>query len=307
MATQPATGSGGVGAPATKPKPKSRVDEVVDNMLRQRDQFKAALPPQIDVDKFVRVAITALRATPDLVEAEISSLYGAFMKAAQDGLLPDGREAHISMFNKKDGDRYVKVAQYQPMFTGLLKKVRNSGELASITAQIVCKNDKFDRWTDTDGEHIKHVADMFTERGEPIGAYALAKMKDGAVYIDVMTLKEIDKVRQVSRAKDNGPWKAWWDEMAKKSVLRRLCKRLPMSTDLEQAVRHDDETVDLAETEAAPIAETSRRLADAVGAGGGGQGPQHMGPDQGSNGNGETIQQPESQAMTEEDKKKLPI
>ena len=71
--------------------------------------------------------------------------------------------------------------------------------------------------------------------------YALAKTKDGAIYIEVMTVKDIEKVRASSRAKGAGPWTQWGGEMARKTVIRRLSTRLPMSTDLDETIRADDD------------------------------------------------------------------
>ncbi len=139
------------------------------------------------------------------------------MKAAADGLLPDGREAALVQF--KDS------VQYLPMVGGILKKIRNSGELSSITSQIVHKGDKFRYWVDGDGEHVEHEPLVFGERGEQIGVYALAKTKDGAVYIEVLTMAQIAAVKNVSRAKD-GPWSGpFATEMHRKTAIRRLSKR----------------------------------------------------------------------------------
>jgi len=201
-----------------------------------REQIKKALPPHINVDKFIRVAVTAASNNPKLVEHK-SSFYKACMQAAADGLVPDNKEAAMVIF----GDSVA----YMPMIAGILKKVRNSGELASITAQIVHKNDKFKYWIDGDGEHIEHEPLMFLDRGDKIGVYALAKTKDDAVYIEVLTSEQVAAIKNVSRQK-NGPWSgAFSDEMWKKSAIRRLSKRLPMSTDLEQVIQRDDEMYDL--------------------------------------------------------------
>jgi recombination protein RecT len=124
------------------------------------------------------------------------------------------------------------------MIGGILKKVRNSGELLSISAYVAYTNDVFE-YTLGDDEHIKHIPDL-DDRGKPRLVYAIAKTKDGGIYREVMTVSEIEKVRNVSRAKNAGPWKDWWDEMARKTVLRRLAKRLPMSSDLDDLVRRDD-------------------------------------------------------------------
>ena len=49
----------------------------------------------------------------------------------------------------------------------------------------------------------------------------------------------------MSRAANDGPWVNWFDEMARKSVVRRLAKRLPISTDVEVMFEHDNETYEL--------------------------------------------------------------
>ena len=217
----------------------SPLEEVKNQLLTEesKKQFMMALPPQMPAEKFIRVAITAVNKNPDLLRCDRQGLYGAFMLAAQDGLLPDGREAAIVVYGDKP--------QYMPMYGGILKKVRNSGELASLAAHIVYANDQFEHWIDDQGEHIKHTPETFGTRGEIRGAYALAKTKDGAVYLEVMSIDEIEKVRSASKAKSAGPWTQWWDQMAKKTAIRRLSKRLPMSTDLDEVIRRDDEMYDV--------------------------------------------------------------
>ena len=218
------------------------INEVRGQLNKMGGEFRMALPPHISVDKFTRVAMTAIQGNADLLGAERRSLFGACVKAAQDGLLPDGREAALVIFKGK--------VQYMPMIGGILKRVRNSGEVASIASQLVYRNDSFRYWVDGDGEHLQHEPLMFGERGEIVGVYALAKTKDGAVYIEVMTKAQVEKVRKVSRASGNGPWVDWWEEMARKTVLRRLSKRLPMSTDIEETIRREEEQY--VETEPVP-------------------------------------------------------
>ena len=105
------------------------IDEVRGALTRMSDQFKMALPPQIPVERFVRVVQTAVASNPDLLNCERTSLYGAAMKCAQDGLLPDGREAALVKFGGQ--------VSYMPMVGGILKKVRNSGELETISSHVV--------------------------------------------------------------------------------------------------------------------------------------------------------------------------
>lgn len=205
------------------------------NLTAMAPEFKAALPAHVTVEKFTRVVMTAIQNTPTLQNADRRSLFGAVVRLAQDGLLPDGREAAIVMFGDK--------AQAMPMIAGVLKKIRQSGEVSKISAQVVYENDHFvvKYGFDEDVEHSPPALDK--PRGKPIGAYATAVLKDGSHLLEVMSLEQIEKVRNVSRAKNNGPWKDWWDEMARKTVMRRLSKRLPMSTDLEDEVFSRDETL----------------------------------------------------------------
>lgn len=214
------------------------VESVRGTLARMAPEFRAALPPQIPVERFVRTAITAVQMQPQLLDADRRSLLGACMKAAQDGLLPDGREAALVIFRSKSGP----ICQYMPMVGGILKKIRNSGELASIGAHVVYEKDDF-AYELGDYESITHKPYLGEDRGKPIAAYAVARTKDAAVYREVMSVAEINKVRAVSRAKDAGPWVDWWDEMARKTVIRRLAKRLPSSADLDQVIEHDNEAV----------------------------------------------------------------
>src|SRR5690606_13272705 len=143
-------------------------------------------------------------------------------------------------------ERYVKKVQYMPMVAGILKKVRNSGELTSIVANVVYEKDEFNYWVDDIGEHVNHKPNVLAEdRGKLIAVYAIAKTKNGGVYVEVMSRGQIEQVRNVSKSKDSGPWGSWYDEMARKTVIRRLSKRLPMSTDLEAVIRRDDDMYDL--------------------------------------------------------------
>lgn len=230
---------------AAKQPPKnsiSPVEELRRAFTKMEGQFKLALPPHVPVEKFIRTVMTAVQGNPDLALADRSTLFTACLECATDGLLPDGREAAIVTF--KNNKKNTIEAAYMPMVGGLLKMMRNSGEIATVFPNIVCANDRFEYWIDEAGEHIKHVP-AFESRGELTRAYAIVRMRDGSVTTDVMSYDEIEKVRACAKAKDAGPWRDWYGEMAKKTVLRRISKRLPSSTEIERALRADDAFYDL--------------------------------------------------------------
>ena len=215
------------------------------------DKFKAALPPHIDAAKFTRVALTAVQNTPALLNCDRQSLYNATIKAAQDGLLPDGREGAIVQFGNR--------AQWMPMVAGIQKKVRNSGEISTWSVNAVYENDEFD-YQLGDEEKIHHKPTL-RNRGELIAVYSIVVMKDGEKSREVMSVDDVNAIRKRSRSPDKGPWATDFDEMAKKTVIRRHAKRLPMSTDLDGLVTRDDDF----EPEApAPKAEEVKPKSDGV-------------------------------------------
>lgn len=242
----------------TAGKALTPVDDFRHSLTKMEPQLKAALPAHITVEKFNRTLMTSIQTNPKILECSRPSVFAAVMRAAQDGLLPDGKEAAIVGYGTN--------AQYMPMVSGILKKVRNSGELSSITSQVVYEKDEFEYWIDENGEHLKHKPHFGGDCGAVKLTYALARTKDGAVYIEVMTEDQMDAIRNVSKSK-TGPWAGpFADEMRRKSAIRRLSKRLPMSTDLEQVVKADDDLYDLEKPEE-PVPEPkprSSRLADVV-------------------------------------------
>src|ERR1700709_561055 len=89
--------------------------------------LKKMLPPSLPSDKFIRTVQTAITLNPQLAECDKTSVLGACMNAAADGLGPDGREATLTIYNTKQKDgSWKKAAQYIPMVAGVIKRVRNS-------------------------------------------------------------------------------------------------------------------------------------------------------------------------------------
>jgi len=177
----------------------------------------------VDPRHFIRAVVTAAQINPDLQACSFQSLWLACMRACRDNLLPDGREGAIVPYKSN--------AQWIPMYQGLLKKFRQSGQCKWLTADVVREGETFEHWVDQNGEHFKHVPG--DDGGKPITkVYAAALTRDGAFYVAVMSMADIQKIKNMSRAsREDSPWKAWPEEMMKKTVLRRLSKLLPAGRD----------------------------------------------------------------------------
>lgn len=215
-----------MGEVATRNPAQELVSRVRSEQFQQ--EVAAALPENIPAHRFVRATATALLANPEIAKLESSSVFQALLRAAQDGLLPDGREAALVAFGGR--------AAYIPMVAGLRKIAAEHGW--SIRSAVVYENDEFE-YEQGDAASLRHrPARLGTERGEAIGAYAVATHRDGRREFEVMDVPDIEKVRSVSRAKDRGPWVDWWARMAEKTPVRRLFSKLALDpADAERVAR----------------------------------------------------------------------
>lgn len=218
-------------------KQASPIDEAMISFGALLPKLKTTLPPHITPEKFLSVTRIALLKNPRLLTLDRMSLINAALECSSDGLVPDGREAAFVEFKGK--------VKHIPMVFGLIKKMKQSGELATVAAPVIHENDPFKYWVDEDGEHVSFTPDLFSPaRGQPIGVFAFAKSKDGDLTIEVLTRDQVMDIKKVSSAAktDFSPWNGDFElEMWKKSAIRRLSKRMPMSTEAQKTMDRDDE------------------------------------------------------------------
>lgn len=199
-----------------------------------KEALKSMLPAHITPEKFTSVALSAIQRNPGLLDLDRASLFIACTDCAKDGLMPDGREA---AFIPSKGR-----VRYSPMVAGIMKKVRNSGEISTIDAQVVYELDEYDSWTDEKGQHFKHKKGR-GNRGNPFLTYAYAITKDGGFYFEELDEEQMAAIEACCTSKTSSPWKgSFRGEMKRKSALHRLCKyRLPSSTDIIGVIHRDDD------------------------------------------------------------------
>ncbi|KWT70724.1 Recombinational DNA repair protein RecT (prophage associated) [Hyphomicrobium sulfonivorans] len=228
---------------ATAVAVRNPLDEFRNEIALREDELASILPPHISREKFVNTAIIAVKNNPDLLTCDRRSLHAAVTKAAEDGLQPDGREGVITYF-KVDGK---KQAQWNPMLFGIRKRARELCDMI-IDAQVVHANDVF-HWHQGDDPRIEHrPAPLGTDRGEAIGAYAVFKQGGVILHREVMSVKQIESVKSVSRAQNGAMWTKFWTEAWRKTVIRRGIKTVPSVPQFERLVTRDDEHTDFAQT-----------------------------------------------------------
>lgn len=158
------------------------------------------------------------------------------MQASQLGLEPDGvlGQAYLVPYR----NRGQLEAQFQVGYRGYISLAMRSGQVKSISAEVVYEGDKFDYSFGTD-QYLKHRPAL-KGRGEPVGVYAIAALDGGGHVFRVLSVDDVEGVRACSRAKDDGPWVTHWNEMARKTAVRALAKYLPMSVELQRAAVEDE-------------------------------------------------------------------
>lgn len=224
---------------------------------KMADKFSEALPQHMEVNKFISVLKLTLNKNPKLVQADKNSLMQTFMSAAKDGLYLDGREAAAVQYGQQ--------INYLPMVEGVIKLMHNSGLIKSICAEVVYEKDFFDYELGSN-PHITHKPLITGDRGKPVCVYAIAVTTNEGAYYEVMSMSDIDKCRQVSKASSSphSPWVKWFDQMAKKTVMHRIAKRLPKNDAINSVVRIEDEMVNVT-PDAKPKTEPLSRLKEAMG------------------------------------------
>jgi len=238
----------GADAPQQAPEAKSpTIYQQFEHELDQRSDIIASmLPTTVTPARFKNTVIAAIRQDPAILSASIRSIMSAVIRAAQDGLVPDGREGHIAVYNtnvakRGEPERWEKRAQWNPMAYGLRKRLR---ELDGIIAnsEVVHMNDHF-LWEQGDTPRIEHKpAPLGTDRGKMIGAYCIYKREDGTIlHREVMDREAIEKTREQSKAKDSLMWTKFVSEGYRKAVLRRGIKTVPVSDQMREIIRRDDE------------------------------------------------------------------
>ena len=194
-----------------------------------KQQFALAMPKHLDPERFARIAITALTRTPKLQECTQESFFRCLLDLSAMGIEPDGRRAYLIPYGKE----CTLIVSYM----GLIELVRRSGDVTSIRAEIVCENDGFS-W---ENGNVTHTVDWLADRGAMKAVYAEAKLASGETQTCVMTKGEVDGIRSRSKAGQSGPWVSDFNEMAKKTAVRRLTKMLPLSSEIVSHIDRDDD------------------------------------------------------------------
>lgn len=200
-------------------------------------QIARALPKHITPERMIRVATTALQRTPKLLTCEARSIVAAVVQASEMGLEPNTPLSHGWLIPYWNSNTKRQEAQFQVGYRGLIELARRSGEIASISAEVVKANDHFEIEWGTDRKLVHRPPVDFNNRGDKLGVYAVVVFKDGTKDFEFMTADQVEAIRKRSKSPDSGPWVTDTEEMWRKTPIRKLSKRLPLSTENPESLR----------------------------------------------------------------------
>jgi recombinase, phage recT family len=224
---------------ATVTKKENKPKTIFDVIQAGAKQFATALPKHINSDRFVRIAITTIRQNPKLAQCNKESLLGALMVSAQLGLEP-GVLGQCYLIP------YGRECQFQIGYKGMIELLRRSGQLKDIYAYSVYENDEFEMTYGLDRD-LKHKPNL-QDRGNFIGCYCVAVLKDDARAFEYMTKEEIEAHgKKFSKTYGNGPWKTDFEAMAHKTVVKKMLKWLPVSVEFLEMAAKDEKSFKVAD------------------------------------------------------------
>ena len=221
---------------ATQPKNDLRSFIAGDTF---KQQVALSLPSHMTPDRFTRIALTAFTKTPKLLECTRESLLRCLMDCSSMGLEPDGRHAHLIPY--RDNRRNVTDCTLIIDYKGIIELVRRDPKVLDVQCFTIRQNDTAS-W---ENGVVSHSFPIGGDRGAVIATYTVITWANGQRSTGEPFQKaDAEKARKSSRSGESGPWKDHFDEMWKKSNIRRDSKMWSLSPEIRAALDKDDDRID---------------------------------------------------------------
>ncbi len=216
--------------------PKQRISKLLQE---NKKEIAAALPKHISIDRMVMIAQTAATSVPALLDCYTPSLFGAMIKCSQLGLEPNNALGQAYMIPFRNNKQNRTDVQLIIGYRGMIDLARRSGHVVSMNAQAVREGDEFN-WGFGLEEKLDHKPG--SDRGEITHFYAYAKLTGGGHQFDVLTKQDVDKIMAGTQSKGKyGPWADHYEQMGRKTMIRRLFNYLPVSIEMAEAAAIDSQ------------------------------------------------------------------
>lgn len=214
---------------------------IKDYVAKMMPEIKKALPSVMTPERFSRIVLSALSTTPKLQECTPASFLGAMMTAAQLGVEPNTPLGQAYLIPRWNSKKQSNECTFQLGYKGLIDLAYRSGQVSTIAAHTVYENDDFTFELGLDPK-LHHVPVM-SNRGNPIAFYAVYKTRDGGYGFEVMSVEDArthaQKFSESVKKGYSSPWDTNFEEMAKKTVLKKVLKYAPLKTEFMRDASYD--------------------------------------------------------------------
>lgn len=202
------------------------------------EKVNVGLPDGFNQQRFVQNAVALLNENDTLAKFAkdngTAQIKQQMMQAAYLGLDFMSSEAYLVPYGKK--------LNFTISYRGKVKLAKKYSvrPLKDIYAKIVREGDEFVE-TIVNGEPSISFTPKPFNNGKIIGCFAIALFEDGGMAYETMSYDEVEKTRSKSRAAKADAWVSFWSEMAKKTVVHRLCKNIELDLDATQRIIYDED------------------------------------------------------------------
>lgn len=220
---------------ATVEKPEKQVAPYAKAIATARDRFAKIASDSVDYERESVFAMQALMKTDyamSIANKNPQSVHLAMINVASTGLTLNPAHGYAYLV-PRDNAIMLDIS-----YKGLIKIATDTGAVRWARADLVREKDRF--VYHGPAKEPLHEAEAFRDRGDIIGAYCIARTSDGDILTEIMPLDELNKIRGKSSAyvkSKSGPWAEWFEQMAKKSVIKRASKTWPYTERAEKLMQ----------------------------------------------------------------------
>lgn len=228
---------------------REKIKQVTDLLANLKPSIARALPRHMDPDRVLRIALTSVKKNPKLLECTADSLCACLLTCSQRGLAPDSSSQHAHLIPFKDRKKGITVCTLIFGYPGLMDLALRHPNVRSFhVPQVVYENDHAEFEYGLEPKLV-HKPPPGPDRGKAVAYYAVAKLENGDTPFVWLWHDDAVKVRDAIAYWETGAWKDHFDAMALKTAVRRLCKWLPSSADLQDALAADGQALTMADVD----------------------------------------------------------
>lgn len=205
-----------------------------EQLSEKLHSVSGALPKDFNQDRFVQNSLALLNDKPELAQFNKAQIMNGLLKGSYLGCDFFNGECWLIPYKGQ--------LTFQLSYKGERKLAKKyaTRPVLDIYAKVVRQGDEFIEKI-VDGKPSIDFNPLPFNGGSVIGAFAVVLYEDGGLSYETMSIAEIETARK--QGMGNSPaWSKFYSEMAKKTVLKRLCKQvdIDMENPTMEQVYHED-------------------------------------------------------------------